>query len=86
MLRMIRSNVRSAFDKVFEDALGIYSDISGDLYHKVIQSGGAKSYTQVKTDPYQIGDDMTAIYAALQPQRAVFLKALVSDFQNTFKD
>ena len=83
---MLRSNVRSAFDKVFEDALGIYGNISGDQYHKIIQNGGSMSIPDVRTDPYQIGENMTAIYESLYSDRAEILAALVRDFEENYKD
>ena len=83
MLQYIRSNVRSSFDKVFEDALGIYGNFGGDLYHKIIQNGGAasKELSSIKTDPYQIGANMTSIYAGLINTRRDALQGLVDAFE-----
>lgn len=36
MLRYIRSNVRSAFDKTFEDAIGVYFNIYNDGWHVML--------------------------------------------------
>ncbi len=73
MLLYIRENVRSAFDKVFEDALGIYGNFSNDLYHKIIQNGYAGSNTSIKTPNYQIGSNMTSLYAGLYKARQAAL-------------
>ena len=83
MLQYIRSNVRSSFDKVFEDALGIYGNFGGDLYHKIIQNGGAysKELSSIKTDPYKIGENMTTIYAGLIGTREAALQGLVDAFE-----
>ena len=85
MLKMIRTNVRSAFDKVFEDALGIYGSFSNDLYHKIIQNGKAASSSSA-TAPFQIGSNMTGIYESLYSSRAEYLAALVRDFEQNYKD
>ena len=83
MLAYIRANVRSSFDKVFEDALGIYGNFGGDLYHKIIQSGGAasKELSSIKTDPFRIGENMTTIYAGLINTRVSALSGLVDAFE-----
>ena len=83
MLNFIRSNVRSAFDKVFEDALGIYGSFGNDLYHKIIQNGGAGSteLSSIRTNPYEIGSNMTTIYAGLIGTRKSALQGLVDAFE-----
>ena len=42
MLQYIRHNVRSAFDKTFEDALGIYDSNTSNRWHSVLTSAGFK--------------------------------------------
>ena len=83
MLQYIRSNVRSSFDKVFEDALGIYGSVGNDLYHKIIQNGGAGSteLSSIRTNPYEIGSNMTTIYAGLIGPRKSALQGLVDAFE-----
>ncbi len=77
MLTYIRANVRSAFDKIFEDAVGNYAEMSSDLWHKVIQSGTAGA---VNTAPYCIGENITGVYAGLCETKSKVLKSLVNSF------
>lgn len=81
MLQYIRSHVRSSFDKVFEDALGIYSSelASSDLWHKVIQSG----YNQA--DAYMLGSGFASIYKKLYEVKARALVTLRKAFEE-FQD
>ena len=83
MLKFIRSNVRSAFDKVFEDALGIYGQFGQDLYHKIIQNGGAGSteLSSIRTEPYRIGENMATIYQGIILTRKSALQGLVDAFE-----
>ena len=84
MLALIRQNVRSAFDKVFEDALGIYGSFGNDLYHKIIQNGGAGAteLSSIRTDPYKIGENMATLYAGLVSTRQKALEGLVDAFED----
>ncbi len=83
MLEYIRSNVRSSFDKVFEDALGLYGNFGENLYHKIIQNGGAEGdeFANVQTAPFQIGENITGIYQGLLSTRETALTALIDAFE-----
>ena len=80
MLTYIRANVRSAFDKIFEDAVGNYGAMGSDLWHKVIQSGSANDGA-IKTSPYCIGESMTQAYASLYTKKAAALGSLWAKFE-----
>lgn len=79
MLQYIRAHVRSAFDKVFEDALGIYANLSGDLWHKVIQGGYGIA------ESYQIGSSMTSVYESVYEVKKDALNTLWAAFEE-FQD
>ena len=70
MLQYIRYNVRSAFDKTFEDALGLYDADSGKRWHVKISKGG-----------YQ-NQDMRNEYDNLIGEKKKLLNNLYKEFDN----
>ena len=73
MLKYIRQNVRTSFDKLYEDAIGfMYADVDensvGNRFHNLLCSNG-----------YQL-DDIATKYAELQPQKASALKNLEDEY------
>ena len=65
MLKYIRKNVRSAFDKAFEDALGrFYSATDEDAMAE-------QWHTMIKNEEFQLsGDEMRQYYSSLTPKKA----------------
>lgn len=73
MLQYIRYNVRSSFDKAYEDAIGAYfTDIDttayGNKWHQMICDAGFKL------------QDMNAKYASLYNAKSTYLKTLTDAF------
>ena len=65
MLKYIRKNVRSSFDKAFEDALGRFYDATDD------KSMAEQWHTMIKTANFKLsGPDMTAQYDEVTPKKA----------------
>ena len=65
MLKYIRENVRSAFDKAFEDALGRFYSTTDD------QAMAEQWHTMIKNSQFKInGADMTQYYDSLTPKKA----------------
>ena len=65
MLKYIRYNVRSAFDKAFEDALGRFYSATDE------QAMNEQWHTMIKNSNFKItGGDMTQYYASLTPTKA----------------
>ena len=65
MLKYIRENVRSAFDKAFEDALGrFYSATDAEAMNE-------QWHTMIKNEQFDLtGEEMTSYYASLTPKKA----------------
>ncbi len=78
MLQYIRQNVRSAFDKTFEDALGEYfKDQSADAsfkWHTIIGSAGGEG--DGAYGRYLIGDGMRGEYDKWNDQKSQYLAQL----------
>ena len=75
MLQYIRENVRSSFDKAFEDAIGKFfstvdKDIDGNKWHNMIKDNGFKV------------TDMATRYAGLYTTKEGFLQSLVREYDN----
>ena len=73
MLQYIRQNVRTSFDKLFEDAIGfMYADVDKDSvnnrYHALLADHG-----------YQYAN-MASKYKELQPKKSDALKNLEQDY------
>ncbi len=67
MLRYIRKNVRSAFDKIFEDAIGVYNAQESIRWHAIL---GAKDYQHdVRTD-----------YGTYAPVKQGYLETLYKEY------
>ena len=65
MLKYIRKNVRSSFDKAFEDALGRFYDATDD------KSMAEQWHTMIKSASFKLsGPDMTAQYDEVTPKKA----------------
>ena len=73
MLKYIRQNVRTSFDKLFEDAIGfMYADVDKDSvnnrYHTLLANNG-----------YQFAG-MSQKYEELQPKKAEALRNLEAEY------
>ena len=79
MLKYIRYNVRSAFDKAFEDALGKYYSATDDEAMK------QQWHTMLKNNKYQL-TDMAGYYDSLTPQKAWRLYNLENSIYPTLPD
>lgn len=67
MMQYIRNNVRSAFDKTFEDAMGMFYQKTENRWHdRLMQS------------KYTLGEQMRQIYNELYPEKVADLKNLVT--------
>ncbi|MBQ7344236.1 MAG: hypothetical protein IJW53_05700 [Clostridia bacterium] len=65
MLKYIRENVRSAFDKAFEDALGRFYSATDE------EAMNEQWHTMIKNEEFDLtGDEMRAYYASLTPKKA----------------
>ena len=79
MLKYIRYNVRSSFDKAFEDALGKYYSATDDEAMK------QQWHTMIKNNNYQL-DNMAGYYDSLTPQKAWRLYNLENSIYPTLPD
>ena len=79
MLKYIRFNVRSAFDKAFEDALGKYYSATDDA------AMAQQWHTMIKNEKYQL-TDMAGYYDSLTPQKAWRLYNLENSIYPTLPD
>jgi len=80
ILRFIRSNVRTSFDKLFEDAIGFFyestdPDAVNSRWHAILI--GNKTYEGV---PYR-RTDMAQIYASLYQKKQANLQTLVQEYE-----
>ncbi len=80
MLQYIRANVRSSFDKAFEDAIGYYY---GDITEG--QSMEQKWHTMIQKADFKF-DSMTASYASVTPVKAYNLYNLENNIFPTLPD
>ena len=71
MLQYIRYNVRSAFDKTFEDAIGSFNDQMNDRWHTIMTHSN-----------FQIGEEIRGRYAALINDKKAKLQNLVTEYDN----
>jgi hypothetical protein len=67
MLRYIRNNVRSAFDKTFEDAIGVYNAQEAHRWHHILSVNGYQ---------YDIRKD----YATFRPEKQDHLETLYNEY------
>ena len=87
MLKYIRSNVRSAFDKAYEDAIGKFFSNTGDgnsdnnKWHSIIMGAPATNGGAPRHDPY-IETGMRAEYESLYAGKAKYLKDIENQFNN----
>ena len=87
MLKYIRSNVRSAFDKAYEDAIGKFFANTGDgnsdnnKWHSIIMGVPATKDGANRHDPY-IETGMRAEYESLYAGKAKYLKDIENQFNN----
>ncbi len=87
MLKYIRSNVRSAFDKAYEDAIGKFFANTGDgnsdnnKWHSIIMGVPATKDGAPRHDPY-IETGMRAEYESLYAGKAKYLKDIENQFNN----
>ena len=79
MLKYIRYNVRSSFDKAFEDALGKFYSATDD------QAMAQQWHTMIKNAKYQL-TDMAGYYDSLTPQKAWRLYNLENSIYPTLPD
>ena len=79
MLKYIRYNVRSSFDKAFEDALGKYYSATDDEAMK------QQWHTMIKNAGYKL-TDMDGYYASLTPTKAWRLYNLENSIYPTLPD
>ena len=79
MLKYIRFNVRSSFDKAFEDALGKYYSATDDEAMK------QQWHTMIKNAGYKL-TDMDGYYASLTPTKAWRLYNLENSIYPTLPD
>ena len=84
ILRYIRSNVRTSFDKLFEDAVGFfYSSISETSvqarWHAILL--GNEAYGSADT-PFR-RTNMREIYQSLRDQKQIYLTQLVGEYDRT---
>ncbi len=85
MLQYIRQNVRSAFDKTFEDALGVhFGDQTQDAnfkWHTIIGSAGGEG--DGAYGAYLIGDGMRVEYDKWNNTKQQYLAALEQQYDTT---
>lgn len=87
MLKYIRSNVRSAFDKAYEDAIGKFFSNTGDgnsdnnKWHSIIMGVPATTGGERRHDPY-IETGMRAEYESLYAGKAKYLADIENQFNN----
>ena len=67
MLRYIRNNVRSAFDKTFEDAIGVYNAQESHRWHHILSVNGYQ---------YDIRKD----YSTYRPEKQDHLETLYNEY------
>ena len=67
MLRYIRNNVRSAFDKTFEDAIGVYNAQESHRWHHILSVNGYQ---------YDIRKD----YSTYRPEKQGHLETLYNEY------
>ena len=81
MLNYIRENVRSAFDKVFEDAISEYKGLTA--WHKAIQNGyyAANGVTSTSYGSYKLGEEMRTAYEKLYAAKKSTLDGLRDTFE-----
>jgi hypothetical protein len=79
MLKYIRFNVRSSFDKVFEDALG--------RFYEATNEGAMRDqwHTMIKNAGYQL-ENMAGYYDSLTPKKAWRLYNLENSIYPTLPD
>ena len=72
MLQYIRNNVRSVFEKTFEDAIGFYKqDLSTKRWHGLVGSGG-----------FTIGEGIRGQYQAIRDAKQEVLDTLYQKYPN----
>ena len=65
MLKFIRANVRSCFDKTFEDALGRFYSVTDEM------AMAEQWHTMIKNEQFSLtGEEMASYYASLTPKKA----------------
>lgn len=67
MLRYIRTNVRSAFDKTFEDAIGVYNSTQKNRWHHILSENN-----------YQ--HDIRKDYTTYRPEKQKHLETLYNEY------
>ena len=67
MLRYIRNNVRSAFDKTFEDAIGVYNAQEAHRWHHILSIKGYQ--WDIRTD-----------YTSYRPEKQQHLETLYNEY------
>lgn len=85
MLQYIRRNVRSSFDKAFEDAIGIHFSNDGDasVGGTDMNSMDQKWHTLIKDNGYRLGaDEMKVYYDALIGVKKKHLETLKNSYNN----
>ena len=80
MLKYIRQNVRSSFDKVFEDAIAVYfkaqnEDATYEKWHEMIKGDGNNH------DPYKL-TTMSTEYATIAARKQGFLELLKGEYES----
>ena len=69
MLRYIRKNVRSAFDKTFEDAIGVYNSQNEHRWHHILSVNGWQW-------------DIRKDYTTYRPEKQKHLETLYKEYPN----
>ena len=67
MLQFIRKNIRSSFDQIFEDAIGVYNNLEEHRWHHILSVNG-----------YQY--DIRADYAQLRLEKEKWLETLHKEY------
>jgi phosphoribosyl-AMP cyclohydrolase len=70
MLQYIRYNVRSAFEKSFEDAIGVYFSVSRNLWSNILETSSFEKGDQIRTD-----------YGELREQKQGYLDTLYREYE-----
>jgi len=69
MLQYIRYNVRSAFEKSFEDAIGVYFSVQGDLWANMLE-----------TSNFELGAKLRTEYGSIRDKKQGYLKTLYQEY------
>ncbi len=81
MLAFIRTNVRSSFDKAFEDAIGrAFSEATNKDDPDSVSSEDMKWHALIKESDFSIGEGVSALYESYREAKEEHLKTLYAGY------